>query len=567
MAIETFLDGEQFASIQDTINSNFTELDNRVLTKAERNNVLELDNSDPFTPTADYHPATKLYVDEAAADAGTWDMLKSTYDTNNNWLVDNADYDNTNSTLTADNIQAAVDEVDMKRQYQSAGVAWWVPNYIDNWDGTIDINSTDVYLFSTNNFEWDLNKYTVPGNTSLSLLNDAVNYIVIDYNAGSPIYKRINNVWEINESNIVPVYTIVRTDTILHSLNWDSLGEWLSNKIHKSIVKTQRYRRQNGLALAEKNTRELTLTDGIVYVWVNDVILESIDTAIDNLIFYYKSDGSWTSSLVTQYNNSQYDDGTDLQPLGNNDYWVCYIYRWVEDQKHLYMTLWDQSYNTLADAQEASITTPPNVISQHAVLVGKIIVEEWANTATSIESAFDTKFTSTTVTSHQDLLDLQGGATGEYYHLTSNEYTNLALSGDNISIFTNDADYIPDAPSDGNQYARQDGSWSQVEASSGWVNEDEFDAWTISGPVTLLRSNAKNRKFTVGWDLDIDLQFDRQWYMQLKIINGGNYVVTWNNNIEWAEWVAPSLTADGMDYVNIHYNGTTYSGDYGYNFA
>lgn len=31
--------------------------------KADKLNVLELDNTDPFTPTSDYHPATKTYVD------------------------------------------------------------------------------------------------------------------------------------------------------------------------------------------------------------------------------------------------------------------------------------------------------------------------------------------------------------------------------------------------------------------------------------------------------------------------------------------------------------------------
>jgi hypothetical protein len=34
--------------------------------KADKSNVLELDNTDAFTPTADYHPATKKYVDENA---------------------------------------------------------------------------------------------------------------------------------------------------------------------------------------------------------------------------------------------------------------------------------------------------------------------------------------------------------------------------------------------------------------------------------------------------------------------------------------------------------------------
>jgi hypothetical protein len=38
--------------------------------KADKSNVLELDNTTPFTPTADNHPATKAYVDENAGGGG-----------------------------------------------------------------------------------------------------------------------------------------------------------------------------------------------------------------------------------------------------------------------------------------------------------------------------------------------------------------------------------------------------------------------------------------------------------------------------------------------------------------
>jgi hypothetical protein len=33
-------------------------------TRALKSNVLALDNTTAFTPTADYHPATKKYVDD-----------------------------------------------------------------------------------------------------------------------------------------------------------------------------------------------------------------------------------------------------------------------------------------------------------------------------------------------------------------------------------------------------------------------------------------------------------------------------------------------------------------------
>lgn len=45
-----------------------TESDNLLDAKADKDNVLEKDNTTSFTPTADYHPATKKFVDDTAFD-------------------------------------------------------------------------------------------------------------------------------------------------------------------------------------------------------------------------------------------------------------------------------------------------------------------------------------------------------------------------------------------------------------------------------------------------------------------------------------------------------------------
>lgn len=42
-----------------------------VISKADKTNVLELDNTDVFTPTLDYHPATKKYVDDFIVPSAT----------------------------------------------------------------------------------------------------------------------------------------------------------------------------------------------------------------------------------------------------------------------------------------------------------------------------------------------------------------------------------------------------------------------------------------------------------------------------------------------------------------
>ena len=74
------------------INDNFDNLNND---KAEKTNVLELDNTTAFTPTSDYEPATKKYVDDNAWGGGSWDMLKTIYDPQ---VIEADAFDRTNHT-------------------------------------------------------------------------------------------------------------------------------------------------------------------------------------------------------------------------------------------------------------------------------------------------------------------------------------------------------------------------------------------------------------------------------------------------------------------------------------
>ena len=59
--------------------------------KADKNNVLELDNTTPYTPTLDYHPVTKDYVDNMsipyASETQAWVVEKATITETMNWTA------------------------------------------------------------------------------------------------------------------------------------------------------------------------------------------------------------------------------------------------------------------------------------------------------------------------------------------------------------------------------------------------------------------------------------------------------------------------------------------------
>lgn len=277
-----------------------------------------------------------------------------------------------------------------------------VSTIVDNGDGSITVGDGEYHL-STNVEGRGTENFVITGGT-FTLTNNTTNYLVADYNYGTPILRVITDVNLINETTIVPVFTAYRSGNFLHFQNWDSLGVALANKIHQSIVKTQRYRRESGLALAEYPSRYLSLSSGKVWVGAVPVSVDAIATSTDNMYIFHHSGGVWTMTVSQQYNNSQYDDGTSLVTLTPNRYAVNWIYRGIESQKHMYVTLGTGDY-TLAQAQEAKVPNAPVQITSHAMLVGKIIVQNGTNTSTSIQSVFDPQFTASAegASVHNDL--------------------------------------------------------------------------------------------------------------------------------------------------------------------
>ena len=358
------------------------------------------------------------------------------------------------------------------------GGAIEVPTFVNNGGGNVTVNSLMVNLWENANFAGDAQRYTV-GSLTATITDLVTSYIVADYNAGSPILRVTTDVNEITESNIVPIFTMFRSGSVLHALDWDTLGRGLANKVHQSIVKTDRYRRESGLSLSESGTRNVDLTSGIIWVGANKASLTSIASATDNMYYFLRTAPSaWTTTSVTQYNNNDYFNGTTTVALGGGRYAVNWLFRGVESQKHLYMVIGEGNYSLAqAQASQPPASLPPNITS-HAVLVGRIIVLKGASVATQIDSAFNVVFTQSAASNHNDLSGLNGDP--DYYHLSQTKYNavqNLTASGTQTN-FTGDVQsascvYYGDSVTNGSyrdcvtggvfkKEKRVFGSWSEI---------------------------------------------------------------------------------------------------------
>ena len=295
---------------------------------------------------------------------------------------------------------------------------------------TVDAASVNAILFSTSNWMGSCQKYTVPAATGLALTDQSANYLVVNYNSGSPVFQITTNVGVINNSSIVGAALIWRNGTQVHyqTIDW---GLSTASRLNRRLVQTNRYQWASGLGLGESTGNVITVGSGAIWYGVSQYNETAQTSASSNTEFWFHSAGVWTSSLVSAYNILQYDDGTNLQTLANGRYAVNWVYRYIDGSglPKLAIILGGGNYSQ-AQAVASAPTTPPAILSTMAILVGRIIVVKSSATAFQIDSAFTQVFSSQTVTSHNDLSGIQGGTTNEEYHLTLAQYNNVVAGFD-----------------------------------------------------------------------------------------------------------------------------------------
>lgn len=295
------------------------------------------------------------------------------------------------------------------------------PGFADNGDGTIDVAAAQAQIYKTTDWTGGLFKYTIVALANLPLLDNTTNYIIVNYNGGNPVYQSITNVSLINESDVIPVYTIERKGATLHVLGWDGLANGKSDRMHMRFVKTNRFIRDNneGLAVSEFGTRNLRIETGRVWYGANTIDLSVVDSTIDDFELYFNVSGVWNLAPATQWNNTQYDDGTDLQTITAGKYGVVWLYRGVENDSHGLMVLGNDEYDTEAEARVAGVRSDlPSSINTNSMLVSQLIFLKDAATLSDIRSPFNTIFVSSTPTSHNSLAGLQlAGNSVTYGHI------------------------------------------------------------------------------------------------------------------------------------------------------
>jgi len=308
------------------------------------------------------------------------------------------------------------------------------PTITDAAGSTISITSCEAMIRSDTEWGGDEKLYrkTIPANTNLAVTDNAVNYIYITWNSGTPIYAATTNRYLINASDKLPVARVsMVSGSIEHQINHSFISRGSASRNYIRIMLMRGVggiERETGLSISESGTRVVTIAAGYAWIGLKRITLAEITNGVDGatLKMWHHTGGTWAETTLTGYNNTQYDNGTNLATLTSNRYAVNWIYRNITTNE-IDIVLGRGDY-TLAQAEASTSPTIPDVMTAFYVLCGRIIVQKNSATAYAIESATTSVFNQAAVSVHNDLSGIQGGTTSEYYHLTNAQVAALGTA-------------------------------------------------------------------------------------------------------------------------------------------
>jgi hypothetical protein len=291
---------------------------------------------------------------------------------------------------------------------------------------------------STDSDTGDNAKFSWSASTGNSIPDGAIRYVFVDYNSGSPIVN-VKTAFSNNGHTEFYLGDVVREGTTLHIQN---NPDTIANPITKLNERLRHLgpAHVEGLSLGETGTRYVTVTAGEIYYKLNEFEIAAIDTSGADTFDSYLG-ATLDTAGVSQWDNQNYNNGGTKTALTANRYGCLWFYQ--ETDGDLVMLYGTSNATTVVGAQaESAPSTVPPRITAHGFLIGRIVFQQGASTASIIESAFGNGFTSSPVSDHNSLSGLQGGTSGEYYHLTAAEYNTLGSYGDDATLWFGDSDDV-----------------------------------------------------------------------------------------------------------------------------
>lgn len=277
--------------------------------------------------------------------------------------------------------------------YRSVGVAA-MPSLTDLGTGSVTVGSGTYQVCSSLSAPSQVQSFTLAGGT-FALTDQALNYIYVDYNGGSPAVKWTTTRTDISDTMLVtasPIFTIFRDGTTLHYLDWDNSAIGLPEKMLLRTINSERFKREgDGLILADEGSLHFGISSGWVWYGVHRKALSAFSSSVDTVRKCIWNGSAWTYTLVSTYDNTHYQGASGLVLLStSHKYAKNWIFRSIDDAKEAYIVM-GTGDDSFFEAQASPLPTLPPLVSATAILVGSIVVQNGQSTPT-VSSAFSDTF-------------------------------------------------------------------------------------------------------------------------------------------------------------------------------
>ena len=287
----------------------------------------------------------------------------------------------------------------------------------DGGSGTVDVAAGSGLIKDTDS-DTGVNRYVEWDAVSNLSLSEGYNYVFYNATAGQ-IQATTTEANIIRNDNFNLGRVFRQGSSVLIRLCGQNLWN-LNRRLHRVGDELFGVQRAEGLVTTVATQRQFNVSGGVLWAELLNRFETDDFTAGNDFTFWYFDGSEWQSGTINEISDDWDDGGSTPVTASAGEYTVHWVY--VVHDSSVHVVLHDEVFTGITEARLATprATLPP-LVAGYATLSARIIVQEGDSDIVEIGSAFDQVFATTTPVQHNDLGGIQGGAVGEYNHLTNDQ--------------------------------------------------------------------------------------------------------------------------------------------------
>ena len=360
----------------------------------------------------------------------------------------------------------------------------------DNGNGTFNVGSIECWFYKDSSRD-DSELVVIDTTNNLTPTDEVTGYVCADYQNTNWII--LNSLSSVDFLQYIPYFKVIKR-TGSNNMHFQKITHEAHGDLERELqreLECNEYQRVTGTfeAISVDASLNISVSGGAVWVGRRRYTIPAVTTA-SRQFKCINTGASWSisSNTIPVINNTQYNGVAGAVTLTDTFWTINYLFRGIEDQDHVYSVLGTAEFET-SDLAKAStyVATLPELVSAHAMLIGRVIVQKGATTGFICESAYNTVFAaSASISDHGMLVGLADDDHTQYHNDTRGDaryvQKNTAITAGSGIKLTYDAKglvtgvgtfantdlpamtntvggAVPTPPNDNTKVLRGDGTW------------------------------------------------------------------------------------------------------------